>query len=108
VQRLYDVKRLTGWQTTDAIAMGCESSWVKAAELGRGPPYTRVTQRRPRPDRTVGYTARRRVDDEWSESRDSEKLILAKTDRVHMALGLIGVEEDLEKLSFEVDYDNKG
>jgi hypothetical protein len=105
VQRLSDIKRLTGWKTANAIALGCESSWVKAAEAGRGPPYTRVMDREP--ERIVWYTARRRVDQVLSERRDSEKLIVAKTDRVHYALGLLGVEEDFENLAFENDNDQK-
>jgi hypothetical protein len=37
------------------------------------------------------------------ERQDRHKLLVAKTDRVHYALGLIGFEEDFEKLTFEDD-----
>jgi hypothetical protein len=32
--------RLTGWQSADIIANGCEFGWIRRAEAGRGPPYT--------------------------------------------------------------------
>ncbi|TVY64287.1 putative transcriptional regulatory protein, partial [Lachnellula suecica] len=50
VNRLRNVARLTGWQTAHAIAAGCETSWCKAAEMGKGPPYTRVSEQREVPD----------------------------------------------------------
>jgi hypothetical protein len=100
VQRCYDIKRLTGWQTGRAIAMGCESAWVKTAEAGRGPPYHRTMEK---VDDTIWYTARRRIDKVLSDRIDQEKLVVARVDRVHYALGLLGVEEDFEKLDFEGD-----
>ncbi|KAI0406125.1 hypothetical protein F4802DRAFT_117727 [Xylaria palmicola] len=52
VRRLRDIARLTGWQSAHQIADGCESAWVKAASLGRGPPY------RPAPDAEEGPDAK--------------------------------------------------
>lgn len=34
---------MTGWQVAKHAAYLCESQWIKAAELGRGPPYSRPT-----------------------------------------------------------------
>ena len=85
--------------------MGCESSWVKAAEIGRGPSYNRVTEKKI--DQKIWYTARRRIDHVLSERQDRQKLLVARTDRVHYALGLLGFEEDFENLAFENDYDPK-
>ncbi len=101
VQRCFDVKRLTGWQTSNAIAMGCESVWVKTAEAGRGPPYSRLLEKKI--DQSIWYTARRRIDHVISERNDLTKMIVARTDRVHYALGLLGVEEDFENLEFDTD-----
>ncbi|PQE21429.1 hypothetical protein CJF30_00008298 [Rutstroemia sp. NJR-2017a BBW] len=42
VRRLKDIARLTGWESALAIAAGCETSWTKAAEFGKGPPYIKV------------------------------------------------------------------
>lgn len=41
IAKLRDISRLTGWKTSDAIAGGCEKSWIVAAKSGRGPPYER-------------------------------------------------------------------
>lgn len=41
IAKLRDISRLTGWKTSDAIASGCEKSWIVAAKYGRGPPYQR-------------------------------------------------------------------
>lgn len=41
IAKLREISRLTGWKTSDAIASGCEKSWIVAAKHGRGPPYQR-------------------------------------------------------------------
>ncbi|CAG8115795.1 unnamed protein product [Penicillium nalgiovense] len=41
ISKLRDISRLTGWKSADAIAGGCEKSWIVAAKQGRGPPYQR-------------------------------------------------------------------
>lgn len=48
VRKLRDIARLTGWRTAAIIASGCEGAWIKAAENGKGPPYTR-------PDGELGF-----------------------------------------------------
>jgi hypothetical protein len=45
VTRLLETDRRTGWASAGIIARGVETSWEKAAEMGRGPPYTRRTRR---------------------------------------------------------------
>ena len=42
VSKLQEIARLTGWESSVAIAAGCESSWERAGLAGRGPPYTRT------------------------------------------------------------------
>ncbi|KAF1948481.1 hypothetical protein CC80DRAFT_300256 [Byssothecium circinans] len=39
VKRLLDIDRRTGWASAAVIARSCETSWEKAAEMGKGPPY---------------------------------------------------------------------
>ncbi|KAF1980493.1 hypothetical protein BU23DRAFT_444283 [Bimuria novae-zelandiae CBS 107.79] len=39
IKRLLAVDRRTGWASAAVIARACETSWERAAELGRGPPY---------------------------------------------------------------------
>jgi hypothetical protein len=41
-QQIFSISRRTGWGSGELIANGCETAWVKAAEAGRGPPYTRI------------------------------------------------------------------
>jgi len=43
VSRIRDIEARTGWASAGAIAAGCETAWIKAAEAGRGPAYERVS-----------------------------------------------------------------
>ncbi|KAH7062882.1 hypothetical protein BKA63DRAFT_188418 [Paraphoma chrysanthemicola] len=45
VTRLLEIDRRTGWASAGIIARGCETSWERAASIGRGPPYQRRTRR---------------------------------------------------------------
>lgn len=51
IKRLLDIDRRTGWASAAVIARACETSWEKAAEAGRGPPYS---DRKTRPFGEVG------------------------------------------------------
>ncbi|KAI0132752.1 hypothetical protein BJ170DRAFT_700503 [Xylariales sp. AK1849] len=104
VRRMYDITRLTGWQSARQIAEGCESSWKRAAAMGRGPPYTRD------PDINADFTpeipgSSRRIDRRIREVRVDEhgRIVLAKEEKAHYALGLLGVQEDLERLDLETE-----
>lgn len=93
VHKLREICRLTGWHTADVIANGCESCWTKAAEAGRGPPYVRT-----RPvEGGVHKTGKRR------EYAANDKVIIVpdKNQRIHWALGLLGVDDDFKKLSLD-------
>jgi hypothetical protein len=46
IKHLLNIDRRTGWATAAVIARSCETSWEKAAELGRGPAYERRRTRR--------------------------------------------------------------
>jgi hypothetical protein len=81
--------------------MGCETAWTKAAEMGRGPPYTRLTEKKI--DQEVWNSTRKGTDPLSSGARNREKIFIARTDRVHYALGLLGVEQSLENLDFNDD-----
>jgi hypothetical protein len=95
---MHDIARLTGWQSARQIADGCESAWIKAANVGRGPHYERASgTERARPPSI--WANPRRIDRRMRElERNDDRLVLAKTERTHYALGLLGVEQDLEKL----------
>lgn len=108
VNRLRSVTRLTGWASSTAAISGCESSWQKQAELGRGPPYTRTEGRLiPLTSQDEGRQTRR-IDLAMQQvNAVGEKFKVQETDRAHYAMGLLGVEEDFEKLALENDGDGK-
>ncbi|KAH7160818.1 hypothetical protein EDB81DRAFT_327611 [Dactylonectria macrodidyma] len=104
VRRLRDIARLTGWQSARQIADGCESAWIKAANMGRGPPYVQVEE--------VGvpisvWNNPRRIDRKIRELEqgpgEERRLVLAKSERASYALGLLGVEQDLQFLELKDD-----
>jgi len=97
INRLHDIARLTGWQTARAIATGCETSWVKTAEAGRGPPYTRIeVEREVVPD--IWSSPRRLERTIYGLENEEKRLVIEKTDRVHYALGVLSMQLDFEDL----------
>jgi hypothetical protein len=98
IKRLHDISRLTGWRSGRQIANGCESAWTRAAAMGRGPLYVRLEDRGPGAPGSI-WDNPRRIDERIRELDDrEERLVLAKTEQTHYALGLLGVEQDLNKL----------
>lgn len=98
---MHDISRLTGWQSARQIADGCESAWLKAAQMGRGPAYMRPTNLLNVPISV--WQNPRRIDRRIHELDQSEdrRLVLARSERAHYALGLLGVEHDLEVLDLK-------
>ena len=124
VTKLNDIARLTGWQTSSAIAAGCEVCWERMGEMGRGPKYVSTMDRGSRNERTGGWTRRGESSGEggvgWggpsvkkqkAEVDDEEPDLLINHDRrfinvnpnarVHWALGILGVEDDMKKLDLD-------
>lgn len=98
VRRLHNISRLTGWQSARQIADGCESAWIKAAQLGRSPPYQSPPDLGPLYPESI-WLQPRRIDRRFHELDSSDnRLVLAKTEQAHYALGLLTVEQDLDKL----------
>ncbi|KAH8889712.1 hypothetical protein GQ53DRAFT_782857 [Thozetella sp. PMI_491] len=103
IKRLHHIARLTGWQSARQIANGCESAWTKAAAMGRGPPYQRPPELEKQYPPSV-WANPRRIDRRIQEvDGDNNRVVLAKTERAHYALGLLGVEQDLENLVLQDD-----
>lgn len=99
IRRLHDIARLTGWQSARQIAVGCETAWSKAAQMGRGPPYTRSAN--VDPPGSVWVNARQ-LDRRIQEvDEDESKVVLAKAEKAYYAMGLLAVERDLEKLDLD-------
>ncbi|KAJ2907399.1 uncharacterized protein MKZ38_003256 [Zalerion maritima] len=105
VRRMHDIARLTGWQSARQIAEGCESAWTKAADLGRGPPYQSPEGLFPDEPSSV-WVNPRRIDRAIREAKGpdgqaEQRLVLHKSEQAHYALGLLGVEQDLERLDLK-------
>ncbi|EGO59891.1 hypothetical protein NEUTE1DRAFT_121594 [Neurospora tetrasperma FGSC 2508] len=103
ISRLHDMARLTGWQSARQIADGCESGWMKAAEMGRGPPYRRLSSSSFSGSSNSNFLPiwmrPRRIDKKIREEQAGEnRLVLARTEHAHFALGLLSVEQDLDRL----------
>lgn len=103
VRRMHNVARLTGWQSARQIANGCESGWVKAANLGRGPPYESPPDLEEAPP-SIWNQPRRIIDRVRELEEVEERLVLSSSERPHYAVGLLSVEADLEKLELS-DHD---
>ncbi|KAK0118200.1 hypothetical protein ONS95_012504 [Cadophora gregata] len=99
ILRLRDIARLTGWQTALAVATGCETSWIKMGELGKGPVYVRTKDERVVPDNWVN----KRMIDRVLKGKTTEerRMLIEKDDRVQYALGVLGLEEDFEGMDLE-------
>lgn len=148
ISKLRDIARLTGWQTSAAIAAGCEITWEKLGKAAKGPPYRPTMDRENRDERVSGKEKKRREkkgamtsdemekedrggerqrgDDDEEETQDEEqteeedeededeaedeeeppatinhdrRLISSNANaRVHWALGILSVDEDIAKL----------
>jgi hypothetical protein len=96
---------LTGWQTAYAIAAGCETSWVKTAELGKGPPYTTTFEENVVPELWISS---RRIDRALlGLSAEDRRLVIERSDRVHYALGVLSIQEDFENLDLDGEEDQQ-
>ncbi|KAJ9307952.1 transcriptional regulator family: Fungal Specific TF [Paecilomyces variotii] len=104
VSKLTEISRLTGWQTSLSIAVGCESAWVAAGKKGRGPPYEYTTKKdlnEPEINvhNTVSNIARRQTPPHGNtELRFTTP---STRERLHFAQGLLGLEEDILTLEIE-------
>ncbi|KAI9865197.1 MAG: hypothetical protein M1813_002517 [Trichoglossum hirsutum] len=98
VSKLREVARMTGWQSATAVAAGCESSWVRQGQLGKGPPYLRTRDLWAKDERVSGNLPG--PNDPVVDSNSDRRFIQVNPRaRVHWAIGIIGVEEDMENLS---------
>ncbi|KAM0325509.1 hypothetical protein ACHAQA_007496 [Verticillium albo-atrum] len=97
VKRLHDIARLTGWQSARMIAEGCESGWRKAAEMGRGPPYTRDPNLMNEIPRSM-VMAPPKIMARIEKLDGDDTLPVARSERAAYAMGLIGVEQELSRL----------
>jgi len=98
ITRIYSIAQRTGWGSIELIANGCETAWVKAAAVGRGPPYVRVTRPQysdePRLNGSWEHLDPRTMPDEKDEG--DRRLVRMKANaRLNWAIGIMGTEEDV-------------
>jgi len=113
ITRLLEVDRRTGWASAGIIARGVETSWEKAADMGRGPPYKRRTRRvgedgplvleeeggspstwrHHERDNAVAQGARM---EEMVQDTSDERRYIVKPRMVTWARNVFGTEEDLQ------------
>ncbi|RAK99208.1 putative C6 finger domain protein [Aspergillus ibericus CBS 121593] len=99
VTRLRNLSQMSGWQSANTMASGCENAWRVAAKQGRGPPYERKDT-----------TAYRRAstwtppDGEWPSNDTGERrfVTVAKTPtEAGWAMGILSLEDDVLNLEIE-------
>jgi len=94
--RVRGIEERTGWASLGMIALGCERAWMKAAEAGRGPPWTR-TQVNEGDGSDERITGRGGHLDPYSPPKDftDRRFIhVNPPTRVHWAVGLLADEHD--------------
>lgn len=99
VTRIYSIARRTGWGSAELIANGCETSWVKAAAMGRGPPYQRIARPEYSDDPRLNGSWERMDPNAMPEIRDERDRRLVKVSenaRLNWAIGVMGIEDDME------------
>lgn len=122
IRYLNDITRLTGWESGREIANGLENAWWRAAVNGRGPPWTRTFDMDAHQDMSSSFPGHgqmnnqpggggekrgprprspRRLAKRIQEIDDEKPWVMAKEDKAQYALGLLGVQEDLEKLDLD-------
>lgn len=115
ISKLKDIERRCGWQTSGAIAAACEIAWERMGQAGRGPPYERVWDVNNKDIRVSGVFRRSegkgerssQVSDAATEheiefvNHDRSLIDRSGSTRVHWAMGLLSVEEDIKQMSLE-------
>ncbi|KAI4204822.1 MAG: hypothetical protein LQ350_000888 [Teloschistes chrysophthalmus] len=100
ITKLRNVARMTGWQTSALIASGCERAWMAAAEMGKGPPYTRTMNATAKDDRVSGRSRDPNLGPP-KDNNDRRFITMNPGTRVYWALGILGAEEDMEQLKLD-------
>ncbi|KAL8639340.1 MAG: hypothetical protein Q9228_003619 [Teloschistes exilis] len=100
ITKLRNVARITGWQTSALIASGCERAWMAAAEMGKGPPYTRTMNATAKDDRVSGRSRDPNLGPP-KDNNDRRFITMNPGTRVYWALGILGAEEDMNQLKLD-------
>ena len=113
ISKLYEISARTGWQSSASIAAACEVAWQTMGKAGRGPPYEPTMDRNNQDPRIRAAFEGRGAGNSVSSasppseaknehtilSHDRELIDRNASSRVHWALGLLSVEDDIAKLT---------
>ncbi|KAI9798752.1 MAG: hypothetical protein M1833_004582 [Piccolia ochrophora] len=100
ISKLREIASGSGWESSAAVASGCETSWERAGLLGKGPPYTRTMNPMSSDDRIAGRRPNAMTGPP-TDNADRRYITVNPGTRVHWALGILGVEEDLARLELD-------
>ncbi|KAL8803690.1 MAG: hypothetical protein Q9182_003022 [Xanthomendoza sp. 2 TL-2023] len=98
--KLRNIARLTGWQTSALIASGCERAWMAAADMGKGPPYTRTMNATAKDDRVSGRSRQANLGPP-KDNNDRRFITMNPGARVYWAMGILSAEEDMKQLKID-------
>ncbi|KAK6383453.1 hypothetical protein LTS17_002745 [Exophiala oligosperma] len=112
ISKLRDISQRCGWHTSAAVAAACETTWERMGQAGRAPPYERKLDPRNHDDRQTGLGPRGpdaspMAGDSSNALKDHESAFVvhdrslidrSNSTRVHWALGLLSVEEDIKNM----------
>ena len=96
--RMFSIAERSGWGSTELIANGCETAWVKAAAAGRGPPYERLGRKQNSDDPRLNGTWENLDPDQVPDEQDDGDRRLVKKKpaaRLNWAIGIMGTEDDV-------------
>jgi len=99
INRLLDIEQKSGWASAGLCANGCETTWCRAAEMGRGPPYERVNRDVHATDNRVRGEQSYMSADAPINAYDSRFVPSNEVAQMTWAIGLLGTEKDLQKMS---------
>ncbi|KAK2877820.1 hypothetical protein FQN49_001161 [Arthroderma sp. PD_2] len=88
VAMLRDISSITGGKSPIAIARGCETSWIKAFEAGRGPPHERIVSEC---DPRLNYNREGIVPDHTDDRR---WVAVRRGGHLSWAMGLLSIDGD--------------
>lgn len=95
VSRLDEVERRCGYATAGLIANGCQATWYRAFQAGRGPPYERPYNAKAADERLNGkFEYMPQGEPKEDDATDRRFVHTRAAARLHWAVGIIGTEED--------------
>jgi len=98
VTRMFDVERRCGFATAGTMALGCQRAWIKAHEMGRGPPHELRINPQAMGQRVIGVQLSirgRELPPSMVDDNTDRRFVAVKPQtRLHWAIGILGEEDD--------------